>query len=222
MLLSNWLRLGVVAVLLTVCPLSSSAQSSSEVVVLATLHQFHETHKGYSFAQLSEIIEKIDPDILAVELTPDALKNRTVQKTKIEYQRTVFPLIDEHGYKAIPLEPPQPEYSRFIELLTESNKEVREKHPEKLEAFSVYSNQLYAYLFDKWTSPAAVNSPETDAMFEVKHRFQNALFGEKELTVWNGWNSFFLDQIIKTAKLSPGKRILVLVGVEHAYWFAAV
>jgi hypothetical protein len=197
---------------------TSRAQPAAEVIVLSTLHQFHETNKGYSFADLSRTIERIKPDVLAVELTPDALKNRTEQKTKREYPNSVFLLIDKHGYTAIPLEPDEPEYSRLIGILKESNAEIGKNAPQKAEAFNVYSKQLYEYLFAKWTDAAAVNSPATDAMFEVKHKFQNALFGEKEETVWNSWNSHFLKQVLTAASKHPGRRVLVLVGVEHAYW----
>ncbi|MBX3266366.1 MAG: hypothetical protein KF831_06620 [Acidobacteria bacterium] len=210
--------LSLFVVLIVGAPASSFAKGKSEVLVLGTLHQFHETTRGYSFADLSRIIETIKPDVLAVELTPDALENRTEQKTKQEYQRSVFSLMEKHGYSAVPMEPAEPEYSRLVGMLRESNTELREKAPQKSEAFSVYSNQLYEYLFAKWTSAAAVNSPETDALFEVKHEFQNALFGPKEEAAWNGWNSHFLKQIHAAAKKHPGKRILVLVGVEHTYW----
>jgi len=35
---------------------------------------------------------------------------------------------------------------------------------------------------------------------------------------WEGWNQYFLQQIIRAAKQNPGKRIVVIVGVEHGYW----
>ncbi len=211
-------RLIFFAALILLGPTLLGAQPRSEVIVLGTLHQFHETNSGFSFAVLSRIIERIKPGILAVELTPAALKDKTEQKTKQEYQRSIFPLMAKHRYLAVPMEPPEPEYSRLVGLLKESNREVSEKSPQKLEAFSLYSNQLYEYLFAKWTSAREVNSAETDALFEVKHKFQNALFGPKEEIAWNSWNSFFLKQILTAAKQHRGKRILVLVGVEHAYW----
>src|SRR5690242_10980705 len=80
----------------------------TEVIVLSTLHQFHEHSKYYSFAILSELIEKLRPDVLAVELTPADLASRREQKVKQEYQRSVFPLADKHGYALVPLEPVEP------------------------------------------------------------------------------------------------------------------
>ena len=100
----------------------------------------------------------------------------------------------------------------------DSNRENREKFPAKVEAFSIYSKALYDYLLKQWDSIAAVNSKETDALFHVKHDYQNALYGANEAKVWNDWNTHFLERIMQAAVENRGKRILVLVGAEHAYW----
>ncbi|MCB1022933.1 MAG: hypothetical protein KDB79_00985 [Acidobacteria bacterium] len=194
------------------------AQNKADVFVLSTLHQYHETSKYYSFEELSRIVEEIDPDILAVELTADDLKSRKDQKVKQEYQRSIFPLIEKHKYQAVPLEPAEPLFSALLKLYKESSDENQAKSPQKVEAFSVYSNSLYDHLFKQWDSPRDVNSKMTDTLFELKHDFQNALFGEKEAKVWNDWNTHFLETITKAAEQNRGKKILVVVGVEHSYW----
>lgn len=186
--------------------------------MLATLHQFHGENKNYSFETLSRIIEKYDPDIIAAELTPTDLDSRKEQKTKQEYQRSVFPVADKHKYKLIALEPSEPKFSELVGLIRDTQKTLREKSPEKAEAFSVYTESLYGYLFKFWDSPLKVNSPETDALFEVKHKYQTALYGEGEEKGWNGWNQHFLERILETARNNKGKKIIVLVGVEHGYW----
>ena len=55
----------------------------TEVIILATLHQFHDSIAGYDFGILSEIIEALAPDVLAVELTPSDLKQHKEQKVKL-------------------------------------------------------------------------------------------------------------------------------------------
>lgn len=197
---------------------ASFAQKDTEVIVLATLHQLHAEVKGYSFQELGRTIEKIRPDVLAVELTPGDLGSRREQKTKVEYAQSVFPLIDKHKYRAVALEPTEPLFSELVGFARRSDSENREKHPEKVEAFSTYSKALYGYLLKHWDSVAAVNSKETDALFQVKHDYQNALFGETEAKVWTAWNAHFLERILLAAEENRGKRILVLVGAEHAYW----
>ncbi len=197
---------------------TGSAQKSTEVVVLSTLHQLHAEVKGYSFQELGRTIEKIRPDVLAVELTPGDLESRREQKTKVEYAQSVFPLIDKNKYRVVALEPAEPLFSELVGLARRSDSENREKHPERVEAFSIYSKALYGYLLKHWDSVAAVNSKETDALFAVKHDYQNELFGASEAKVWNDWNTHFLYRIRQTAAEYRGKRILVLVGAEHAYW----
>ncbi len=64
----------------------------------------------------------------------------------------------------------------------------------------------------------AVNSRQTDALFEVKHEFQSALYGPEERRGWERWNEHFLSRILDVARDNAGKRIVVTVGVEHGYW----
>jgi len=192
--------------------------SPVEVIVLSTLHQLHAQTDGYSFEDLSAVIERLNPDVLAVELTVTDLESRRDQSNKQEYQRSVFPLLDRHDYKLVPLEPPQPLYDELVGLFRKAGKELNEQNPAGAESFSVYMSSLYEFLGERWVSPAAVNSHETDILFESKHRFQSALFGPDEASAWQKWNEHFLQQILKAAKANPGSRILVLIGAEHGYW----
>src|ERR1035437_3473640 len=66
------------------------------VAVISTLHQFHEKVPGYGFDTLREILEKLHPDVLAVELTAKDLDNRLSKSIKREYQRSVFPFLQEY------------------------------------------------------------------------------------------------------------------------------
>jgi len=197
---------------------TASAAGPAEVIVLSTLHQLHAQTDGYSFADLSDVIEQLHPDILAVELTAVDLKSRREQSTKQEYQRAVFPLLDKHNYEVVPLEPPQPLYDELVSLFRKAQKDLSEQNPTGVDSFNLYMDSLFEMLGERWVSPGAVNSRATDILFESKHRFQSALFGPEEAQAWQGWNQHFLQQILQTADAHPDERILVLVGVEHAYW----
>jgi hypothetical protein len=193
----------------------------AEVVVLATLHQFHAEIRAYSFETLSSVIERLKPDVLAVELTDADLRSRREQQTKVEYPRSVFPLLDRKGYAAVALEPPEPKFSQLVQRFRRAGQELRATAPDRAAAFGTYQEALYAMLFERWTSVEAVNSVETDALLEAKHRYQEALFGAEEVEAWEGWNQHFLEQILRASAEHRGQRIVVLVGVEHAYWLRA-
>lgn len=194
---------------------------SAEVIVLSTLHQFHEQTEGYTFDDLSRIIEQLRPDVLAVELTMADIESRRDQSTKQEYQRSVFPLLEKHSYVIVPLEPSQPLFDELVGLFRNAQKELSEQNPDAAEAFGLYVDTLYEMLRERWTSPESVNSRATDILFESKHRFQSAIFGPMEDQAWERWNQHFLHQILVAADANPGARILVLVGAEHAYWLRA-
>ena len=224
-----WCRSLRKIVLLTVCTLLYFANSiavgevadetrQTEVIVLSTLHQLHGEVSGYSYDDLSALIEMLEPDLLAVELTAQDLESRRAQRVKQEYQESVFPLLDKHNYEVIPLEPAQPLYDEIVGLIRAAHNELNSNSPQLAEAFNIYSGVLYEMLREDWTSPRAVNSRETDRLFESKHRFQSEIFGPKEKEGWARWNQHFLDQIVAAATRNPGKRLVVLVGAEHSYW----
>jgi len=197
---------------------SAFAQEKTEVFVLSAMHQYHGQDNTYTFGKLSEIVEGYRPDIIAVELTFADLNSRKEQKTKQEYQKSIFPAADKLKAKMVPMEPADPKFSELVGLIRASEAETRDQHPDAADAFSKYTDSLYDYLFGYWKSAAEVNSPRTDALFEVKHEFQNKVFGEKQERGWEGWNTHFLETILKAAKENPGKRIIVVVGAEHSYW----
>lgn len=190
----------------------------AEVFVLSTLHQYHGERNTYTFEELSRIIEHFRPDVIACELTPSDLKSRREQGTKKEYNKSVFAMADKLRADLVPLEPEEPLFSELVGLIRDSGSQLNEEQPAAAEAFSVYSSALYDYLFVYWESAAEVNSERTDAFFEVKHEFQNKLFGEKQREGWERWNGHFLEQILKAAEGNPGEKIIVLVGAEHSYW----
>jgi hypothetical protein len=191
---------------------------ASEVVVVCALHQMHEKAAFYSYADLSVAIERLQPDILAVELTEGDLKHKVEQKNKREYQNSVYPLLRRHSWIAVPLEPSEPRRSELIGFMRQAEESLRQSAPQKDEEFDTYTDALFKYLFSEWHSAADVNASWTDRLFAVKHQFQSAVYGPKEDAGWEGWNQHFLQQILGAAKQNPGKRIVVIVGVEHGYW----
>jgi len=189
-----------------------------EIMVLSTLHQLHGKVKYYTYEDLSKIIEKFKPDMLAVELRPVDVEKRIEQPVKQEYQYSVYPLIDKLKCKVVPLEPSEPKYSELVELYKKSSEELQKNNPEALKQFGIYVNALYEVLLNWWSSPIDVNSSETDRHFEIKHKYQHALFGKDEERGWELWNQHFLKRILDAASECKECRILILVGAEHAYW----
>jgi len=203
---------------LTLGTLTNASPQPSEVVVLCALHQMHEQAPFYTYADLSTAIERLHPDFLAVELTPADLKDKVEQKNKREYQNSVYPLLRRHNWVTVALEPEGPRRTELIGLLRGAEEALQKSSPQKDEAFDTYNETLFKYLLSEWHTAADVNAAWTDHLFAVKHSFQHSLYRQQEEQGWEGWNQYFLQQIVMAAKQNPGKRIVVIVGVEHGYW----
>lgn len=87
--------------LVLACLLAAPAHPTAkpaQVIVLATLHQMHDEVPAYSFQQLSDVIERLAPDVLCIEVRAEDLAARSPQKTKREYPVAIYPLIDRNDY----------------------------------------------------------------------------------------------------------------------------
>ncbi len=199
-------------------PTSTPRAPETQVVVVCTLHQFHEEAPGYSYSDLKDAIERLHPDVLAVELTPTDLAARTTQKIKREYQNAVYPLLLQHNWKAVAMEPEGELSRKLIAMIREAEGSFEGEFPQKSEVAELYSDTLFSYLRAHWHSAADVNSRWTDDAYAVKHAFQEKLYGPREVEAWEGWNQHFLERIMEAARANPGARIVVTVGAEHGYW----
>jgi hypothetical protein len=64
-----------------------------EVFVISTLYKRHETMPAYGFAELRDLILKIDPDVFVLDVTPKEIREQKVWVGKVEYPEVIFPLI---------------------------------------------------------------------------------------------------------------------------------
>ncbi len=213
--------LGMLGTALPVRAAEAPARLQTEVVVLATLHQYHTKLARYGFADLATTIELLKPDVLALELTAEEIANRTPQRAKQEYPQSVYPLLDRRNYAAVALEPSGTLRAALLDKFVNADRTFARSAPEQAKAFEAYNSQLFSYLLENWKTACDVNSVQTDALLEVKHRFQDAITPPDQAAAWDGWNQHFLAQILRVARAHPGKRVVALVGVEHAYWLRA-
>lgn len=194
------------------------ARRPAEVVVLSTLHQMHADVPGYSFERLGEVIRQLHPDVLCLEVRADRLAARAPETTKQEYPKVIYPLLASGDYVALALEPPEPEYGAIVRPYARAQAAFQASGATAVAALDAYSDATYAALKTHWRDAATVNDATTDDMLRAKHAFQQAAIGDAEREGWERWNRYFLGVIEQAAAAHPGQRIVVTVGVEHAYW----
>ena len=197
---------------------SAAAAGPAEVVVLSTLHKLHAEVPAYDNAAFGAAIVALKPDVLCIEVGPEAYAARKPERTKVEYPQVVYPLIDTHRYPVCLLEPADAKAREIGLPYMKAQAQFQERQPEKAAAQGRYMEALFDALKQHWTSPAAVNDPVTDTLLQGKHALQEALQGEEERAGWDAWNQHFLARIVEAAAEHAGKRVVVLVGAEHGYW----
>lgn len=200
-------------------PVAAAAQpGAAEVAVLATLHKLHADVPAYSGEVLQASLLRLSPDVLCIEVRPDRYAQRAPELNKVEYPEVVYPLIDMHGYRVYPMEPAAPRFDEILGPYLAASRAFREARPIPAAAFWAHTDALYAALRAYWTTPSRVNDAVTDQQMRAKHALQGALIGDGERAGWEAWNRQFLEVVERAAAENPGKRIVVLVGAEHAYW----
>lgn len=199
-------------------PIEITRPVISEVIVLSALHQYHPRLPSYGYLELSTIIERLIPKVLAVELSAEDIASRRAQRVKQEYPQAIFPLLDRSDYVVVPLEPSDPVRSELIKRLVEAEKSFAAESPERSEALDAYEELVWFVLLDRWRSPCDVNSSQTDQLFSAKHHLQDLLEPPDQAYAWNAWNENFLKQILIAVNKNPGERVVVIVGAEHSFW----
>jgi len=200
-------------------PTRAHAQQSgarSEVYVLSTLYRRHAQTPAYGHDTLRALIERVRPDVVVLDVSPRELREQTVHPSKAEYPQVIFPLARTHGYRAYPAEPDEPEFTEIVSGLSRSLETFRTSRPDAASVDSQDDEATYAALARLWRTPADVNGALTDRLLATRRHVQDVIAGPEVANAWRRWNDHTLSVIRRAAQENPGRRVLVLIGVENA------
>jgi len=209
------LKFAILGLATLLVPAALPAQApAADVYVVATLYQRHATTPAYSHDTLRQVIRRIGPDVVVLDVSPNELAEQKVHPSKAEYPEVIFPLVRSEKYRAYPGEPPEP---TFTEIVTELGAELKrfQADSQRYAADRTYGTATYAALAELWRSPADVNGSVTDEMLRARRAYQDRLAGAKVAAAWERWNAHAATMVRAAARENPGKRILVLIGVEN-------
>jgi hypothetical protein len=206
------------ALLFGAVPGTTAAQGSparSDVFVLATLYRRHATTPAYDHDTLHRLIERINPEVVVLDVSPRELREQTVHPSKGEYPQVIFPLLREHRYRAYAGEPDEPEFSTIVGHLGRALTAFRTNHPAVADADHAYEEATFRALAESWRTPADVNSPLTDRLLAARRQYQDHVAGPEVAEAWRLWHEHAVATVRRAHRENPGKRILVLIGVEN-------
>lgn len=203
------------------------------VAVIGAIHGQHRRSERYSLQVLKEAIVRFDPDIVMVELPPESLEiavRNYKQFGEVRESRTddfpeltdvVFPLQQDLGFDMVAAAA----WTR--EIANERRQKLREIEidPARAAEWEEYQAAVRAYgraVSGKSDDPKFVHSKAYDDAVRQRQETYDRLFG-KALGA-GGWEAinrahFLLVEAALDDLDGQQKRILILYGAWHKYWF---
>ncbi len=211
------------AILLVALYLASCKQHYSQVLVVGTIHQKHRANERYSYRHILQILDTFNPDVICVEIRPEEFRKKLYLKEMV--LAAIYGL--EHGKKVYP-----------IDWWTEGNsREERKKYMETSEYTE--KNKLLENLTEKNTIIQAFKknygeweefSTAQDYSFFSGQEYNDFKSEAADISLyvygnhcmngyWQTRNQNMFARIKKVIEENKGKRIIVLTGADHKYFF---
>lgn len=203
------------------------------VTVIGAIHGQHRRSEDYSLTILIEAITKFAPDIIMIELPPERFATASAnyeQFGEVRESRTddfpelidvVFPLRRELGFEMVPVAAWTQKIAddrRAMLAQLESNP-ARRKDWTKFQAAAASYNKAVQRRSD---DPLFIHSQSYDNAVKARQEIYQGLFGD-DLGP-GGWQNINVAHYQKISAALDNlrgqeKRILILYGAWHKYWF---
>ena len=193
------------------------ADGPGEVFVISTLYSRHKAVPAYDLRVLRQVIEAVKPDVMVLDVTPNELRTRKVWPGKVEYIDVVFPYLDATGLRAHASEPDEPLFKQLTGAVGDAYKAFGERNPAGAKALDELKQSTYRAMATGWASAADVNSEKTDRLVAALREIEEGLVGEEVARVQIQWDRHHAERLRDTVRAHPGKRVLMLVGIESRY-----
>ncbi|KQW46213.1 hypothetical protein ASC81_07285 [Pelomonas sp. Root405] len=213
---SRRFMLGMLALAAAVPP-PALAAARNEVFVISTLYARHKHVPAYDLAALRRVIDGVKPDVLVLDVTPTELRTRKVWPGKVEYIDVIFPYLDATGILAYASEPDEALFKQLTGSVGQTYKDFNERNPAGAKALETLKQSIYQALATQWTSAADVNSEKTDRLVAALREIEEGLVGENVTRVQQQWDEHHAQRLREAVRAHPGKRVLMLVGIESRY-----
>lgn len=193
------------------------AAGQGEVFVLSTLYSRHKAVPTYGLPVLQRVLQAVNPDVLVLDVTPTELRARKVWPGKVEYTEVIFPWLDATGAVAYGSEPDEALFKQLTGEGGQAYKAFGEQNPAGAKALDELKKAAYQAMATGWATAADVNSDKTDRLVAALRDLEEGLVGETAVRVQEQWDRHHAERLRDAVRAHPGKRVLMLVGIESRY-----
>jgi len=241
--------------LLLIFPGVSSAQAPqllrhdslrTEIIVIGTIHDAHNTSPYYNTQDLKRILLKLRPNALLIEIPENQMgkDGRVLEQDRVGPEIiTADEVASELHIPQIPFDHPNRNESNGLLLkqwneiqprIAQLNQDIKSKHSLDLQFISLYDLANAGLQSTQTRATAAtVNSEACDALTSIWYSiFQDILLslaenypGYDDLVPvlnhardwWHERNTVMTENIMKAAKAYGGRRLVIMTGSAHRY-----
>lgn len=235
----NFGKLCLFGLLISVIACSAPAEKPAPpsgtniVTVMGAVHGQHRRSESYSLAVLQDAIKKFDPDIIMVELPPERFAIASAnyeQFGEVRESRTddfpelidvVFPLRQELGFEIVPV-------AAWTQKIADDRRAALvqlESDPARSKDWAAFQAAIASYnraVQERSDDPLFIHNKPYDNAVKARQDMYEQLFGD-DLGP-GGWKNINIAHYQKIAAAlddvrGQEKRILILYGAWHKYWF---
>lgn len=173
------------------------------VAVLGTLAEFHREPIPYDLSALVELVARIGPDLVCVDMTPEAWRNRDFGGLPPEYREVILPLARQTDIVVVPVAgpaiAPQPSASGWRGAGIRSTR------------------RILAALQRGARDAAAVNEGPRHHLADLLYGLMATLAGGDLRLAWRVHTTELVERVVAAAERDPGRRVLVVVNARHCH-----
>ncbi|WP_322202771.1 DUF5694 domain-containing protein [Acutalibacter intestini] len=160
--------------------------------------------------------DRFQPDVVCGEVRPEDLVGGE-KKYPSEYERYIFDYCKSRGVPFVPCD----YWTEEDYQLSQKEGDILEaKLPEGSEGAKQWEAMMNQFMEAGLRAEIPFNSVEFNDIARYKHEMQGAMSPETHRQIWIERNCRITENIRKVMAEKSGKKILVIFGAEHSYWFA--
>lgn len=180
--------------------------TKTRLALLSTLSDMHTQPIQYNLAALADIVSRIGPDLLAVELPRTDWERGALNTAPVEVQRSLLPLAELSDVVVVPVAPDWQQFDDFAPQTGWRGKLARQLRDalRKAQRAANKAEAIHALLFQ--------------GVCHTLCLLNEMSWNAEARRAWNEQNQALVENILQAARRDPGRRMLVAVQCQRVHW----
>lgn len=197
----------------------AEARDGDGIYVVGALHALHEKEESFDYAVLADVIARIDPGVMLLEVRPDELAERKETPGRPEYPAVIWPMLEEADRVAIAMEPGDPLFTEMVTRAGDVMTAFERDRPADHAFLSSYNEALDTTLMAHWSDLSRTHDDVTANLTRARYVVRFAVVGDAVEESQTRWDAHMIEQARRAIDAHPGKRVLVLGSYRNRHAF---